>query len=73
MQELQKLDIPIIGTTFIHDWNKESIFLAIENITSDKVILKPSISAGGRNVFLLEEKSRYAINTLLEKIPSWEN
>lgn len=53
---LDKYDIPHIKTVFIHEKCKDIVALVKENI-EDEMIIKPSISASGKNTYLLNSKN----------------
>ena len=67
LKKLDGIGIPVIETEYVPDWNFSKILQAINSFESEKIILKPSISAGGRAVFLLENKND--INEVLKGIP----
>lgn len=69
LKELVFKDISVIETEYISDWNIQEIIKIVNKLDSDKVILKPSISAGGRAVYLLDTKKEENIVRLLNEIP----
>ena len=69
LKELVGKKIPVIETEFISDWNIQTIMKAINSFESKTIILKPSVSAGGRGVYLLKEKDEAHILQVLNEIP----
>lgn len=67
LKNLVRAGIPVIETEYVKDWNFSKILQAINSFDSEKIILKPSISAGGRAVYLLE--NRKDIREVLKEIP----
>ena len=69
LKEIQSLDIDIIETIFINDWDYNKACHTINNMQCERIIIKASISAGGRTVHLLDATDKSKLKTISNTIP----
>lgn len=61
--------IPVVETHFIPDWSIKRVMRCLEQNRLDDVVLKPSVSAGGRNTVRLQSPTLEAVEKFVSACP----